>query len=82
MPETATRSPLDVIYERAVGQISDEQMLAELTDWPYTFARYPDEPLADGMIAGTWNDVLHGYFDDLVTEEELDTLCDYVQPPP
>ncbi|WP_420879138.1 hypothetical protein [Rhodococcus sp. (in: high G+C Gram-positive bacteria)] len=80
-PEMADRSPEDVICERAVGEISDDQMMAELRSWPYTFAIYPDEPLADGMIPGSWNDILNGYDDDLLTEDEIDQLTTHVQPP-
>lgn len=80
-PEIVDRSPEDVIWERAVGEVNDDQMMTELRGWPYTFAIYPDEPLAGGMIPGSWNEVLTGYYDDLLTEGEIDQLTTHVQPP-
>ncbi|MBM4569219.1 hypothetical protein GS489_01530 [Rhodococcus hoagii] len=80
-PEIVDRSPEDVIWERAVGEISDDQMMDELRSWPYTFAIYPDEPLTDGTIPGSWNEVLDGHYDHLVTESELDQLRKQVRPP-
>ncbi|GBF17614.1 hypothetical protein Br6_05021 [Rhodococcus sp. Br-6] len=80
-PEIVDRSPEDVIWERATDEVNDDQMMTELRGWPYTFAIYPDEPLADGMIPGSWNEVLTGYYDDLLTEGEIYQLTTHVQPP-
>ena len=80
-PESIVRSPGDVIHERALGYLSDDQMMTELLDWAYTFAQRPHDGYADGSIPGTWDDVVDGYFGHLITREELPMLRDRVKPP-
>ncbi|MEX2289182.1 MAG: helix-turn-helix domain-containing protein [Mycobacteriales bacterium] len=35
-PDAFTRAPMDVVLERAAGEIDQATMLEQLVDWPYT----------------------------------------------
>ena len=57
-PELLDRTPYEVICEYAAGETSWNDVVAELSDWPFTFAEdaQPGNPLSERTI-GSWDDV-------------------------
>lgn len=70
-PEMLDRTPSEVILEYAAGETSWDDVVAELSDWPFTFAEdaEPNNPLSVRTI-GSWDDVSMAQHRGLITTSE------------
>lgn len=70
-PEMLDRTPYEVICEYAAGETSWDDVVAELADWPFTFAEdaEPDNPLSARTV-GSWDDVSMAQGQGLISESE------------
>lgn len=62
-----------IALERQRGQISTEEMMAELTH-PYSAHQY-DPTGGDGFIPGTWRQIEDLFLESLITDEEYNQLA-------
>lgn len=70
-PELLDRTPYEVICEYAAGETSWDDVVAELSDWPFTFAEdaEPDNPLTVRTV-GSWDDVEMAVHRGLISDSE------------
>ncbi|WP_454164303.1 hypothetical protein [Gordonia iterans] len=65
-------SPVDVIDERDVGEITDAQMLDRLIAFDYTYDRFDDhgDASVDAYTPGTWHELEKAFTSHRITHEQ------------
>ncbi|QQM67818.1 hypothetical protein [Actinomyces weissii] len=69
-------TPEELVYRRAAGQISTQEMMERLRAWPYTFGRVRGY---DGYESGSWDDIIGVQFYGFLSPEEFAELDDIAQ---
>lgn len=73
--EIIAERPREVIWKRAIGIVTDEEMINALAAWQYTTTqREPGTPLPES-VPGTWADIENGLAEGLLTKSEVETIA-------
>jgi hypothetical protein len=77
-PVLLDRTPTEVIDRRTAGGITDDEMMAALLNWGYTFGRVPVSGgiSTDAYGPGSWDEVERAYCRGHLTEDELGRLME------
>lgn len=74
-PGLCALNPREIILRFHAGSITHDEMMNQLIDWPYTFARAaePANPQSV-MVEGTWDQLSDAVYRDLLSAEDYDHL--------
>lgn len=76
-PESVERGPREVALEYAVGEVSREDMLADLSGREYTYGQSaePESPISCAYIRGSWDEVTRAAYSRLITDEDFSKVA-------
>lgn len=77
-PALVVRSPREVALKRALGDLSDEEMMTQLKDFPYKPGVANANPATDGYVRGSWDEVRRLRREGLITVDEWSELFTHV----
>jgi hypothetical protein len=65
--------------EYVAGELSREQLLKELVDWPWTSGRFDDadEPWPEAYVRGTWDQLLDVVREGLLTDADYEYVFNH-----
>lgn len=78
-PNQIVRRPKEIIHEYVVGERSRDDLIKNLSDWPYTYGELGvsgTNPLSsDAWNRGTWDDVTHAEMNGLIDEDAFEQIA-------